>query len=91
MEFQFTELMELYAKNKRAYEKRCREIINDYIDSIEDDDRRLRMQQEQWKLDGELRKIKDDLERVNYMAKIFWEKVGEFIEAQQRFTPTEDK
>ena len=52
--------------------------IRKYIDSIEDPDRRLKLEQLQWRIDADLRKYKDPVARMNRMVELFWEGVNEF-------------
>jgi len=55
-----------------------RQDIDDFIDSIEDEDRKLKLQQLQFRIDRELRKYKDPVAKMNKMVELFWEGVNEF-------------
>jgi len=52
--------------------------IRDFLDTIEDPDRRLRLEQLQFRIEGQLRNYKDPVARMNKMVEIFWEGVKEF-------------
>jgi len=55
-----------------------RQDIDDFIDSIEDEDRKLKLQQLQFRIDRELHKYKDPVAKMNKMVELFWEGVNEF-------------
>ena len=55
-----------------------RETIERFIDSIEDEDRKLKLRQLQFRIDRELRPYKDPVAKMNKMIEIFWEGVKEF-------------
>jgi len=65
-------------ENPDEVESERKKILNEFFDSIEDDERRLRLQQLQFRLDGELRHYKDPVARMNKMVEIFWKGVNEF-------------
>jgi hypothetical protein len=54
--------------------------IREFLDSIEDPERRLKLEQMQWRIDAELRKYKDPVARMNRMCELFWDGVKEFNE-----------
>jgi len=54
-------------------------IIETYISSVPPE-RQQRLRQLQWKIDGELRKYKDPIAKMNRMAEMFWEGVTQFKE-----------
>ena len=54
--------------------------IREYLDSIEDPKRRLKLEQMQWRIDAELRKYKNPIARMNRMTELFWDGVKEFNE-----------
>ena len=56
------------------------QALKDFMDSIEDPERKLKLEQLQWKIDGELRKYKDPVARMNRMVELFWEGFKEFQE-----------
>lgn len=64
-------------------ENYTREVISSEIIKMADGDpeRLKKLQQIQWKIDGQLRKYKDPIARSNKMQEIFWEGVREFITA----------
>ena len=64
--------------------------IRDFIDEIPDPERRLRAQQYQWQIEGELRKYKDPVARMNHMIEIFWAGVYEFNDALKQFREPEE-
>ena len=55
-----------------------RQDIEDFIDSVEDEDQKLKLQQLQFRIDRELRKYKDPVARMNKMVELFWEGFNEF-------------
>ena len=62
-----------------------RKTIEDFIDSIEDEDRKLRLEQLQFRIDRELHTYKDPVARMNKMVELFWAGVAEFDEALAPF------
>ena len=54
------------------------EKIKAYIDSIEDEDQRLKLYRFQWRLDAELNKIKDPIARYNRMVELLFKQLEEF-------------
>lgn len=54
-----------------------RETLDEFIESVDDPERKKRLQQYQWRLDRELSKYKDPIARYNRMVELFWEGVIE--------------
>ncbi len=65
-------------------------LIDDFINSVEDEGKRLRLQQMQWRIDAELRKYKDPVARMNRMVEIFWEGFNEFNDYMQSISNGND-
>ena len=57
-----------------------RQDIDDFIESIEDEERKLELQRLQFRIDRELRNYKDPVARMNKMVVLFWEGFKEFDE-----------
>jgi hypothetical protein len=74
----YERLNKLRQENPDEVESERKKILDEFFDSIEDDDRRLHLQQLQFRLDGELRHYKDPVARMNKMIEIFWKGVNEF-------------
>jgi hypothetical protein len=55
-----------------------RKDIEDFIDSIEDEERRVRLRRMQWRIDMELGRIRNPIARMNRMVVLFWEGVDVF-------------
>jgi len=77
----FDELMKLHERNPALFEERKRSIIREYIDNIDDPERRQRALQIQWVIDGEMRKEKTPEGKYNRMVLMFWDQVSKFQEA----------
>ena len=58
-------------ENPEEFEADCREAIQDLI-STYSGERKKRLQQIQWKIDGSLRRFKDPVARMNAMCELFW-------------------
>ena len=74
----YNELTDLFEKDPSAAEKRSKEIIEDFINSIPEEERRLRLQRIQWNVEQQLRKYKDPIARMNKMVELFWKQFNEF-------------
>jgi hypothetical protein len=74
----YEKLNKVRQEDPDAFEREANLIRNEFFDSIEDDERRLHLQQLQFRLDGELRHYKDPVARMNKMVEIFWKGVNEF-------------
>jgi len=68
---ELSELREL-CDDSIAQEEKGKEILQKYFDSIEDPERQLRMKQIQWKIDGEMRKYKNPITRMNKMGEMMY-------------------
>jgi hypothetical protein len=66
-------------------EEVTRSTIEEFINSIEDEERRLKLQRLQFRIDRELRNYKDPVARMNKMVELFWEGFKEFDEVLQHF------
>ena len=80
----YEKLSTLRQENPEAVEQEARNILNEYFDSIEDEDKRLRLQQLQFRIDGELRHYKDPVARMNKMVELFWDGVKEFQQSMRK-------
>ena len=74
----FDDLVNLCNDDPEKFESETREMIMNYISEHVPEDRKLKLEQFQWKLDGELRKYKDPVARLNKMVELFWKGVNEF-------------
>lgn len=52
--------------------------IREFLDSIEDEERRLELERFQWRLDQELNKIKDPVARMNRMVELLYGQLHKF-------------
>lgn len=73
----FDQMKDMTTEELIAYKEK---LIEDYISSLPPE-RQQRLRQLQWKIDGELRKYKDPVAKMNRMAELFWEGVHEFKNA----------
>lgn len=74
----YERLNKIRQENPDEVEGEAKKILDEYFASIPDDGRRLRLQQLQFRLDGELRHYKDPVARMNKMVEIFWTGVNKF-------------
>ena len=74
----YERLNKLRQEDPEAVEREAKNILNEFFDSIEDDEKRLHLQQMQFRIDGELRKYKDPVARMNKMVELFWIGFKEF-------------
>lgn len=70
----FDQMKDMTADELLAYKSK---LIEDYISSLPEE-RQQRLRQLQWKIDGELRKYKDPIAKMNRMTELFWEGVANF-------------
>lgn len=77
------ELSKLYKSDPEAYQEHCKELIEDTISQFPECKQEA-LRQLQWRIDGELRKYKDPLARMNKMIEMFWEGVIEFNDVLNR-------
>ena len=80
------ELSKLYQTDPKLFEVRCRELIEDVINS-NPPERQKRLRQYQWKIDQTLSGYKDPIARMNKMIELFWAGVGKFQDALEGRTP----
>jgi hypothetical protein len=73
----YDELRDLFATDPAAAEKRAAEIIQSYINTLEDD-KKQRAAAFNWRIQQELRNYKDPTARMNKMVELFWNGVKEF-------------
>lgn len=59
--------------------EKAQQDLADFIENLPPE-RRKKMEQLQWKIDGELLKYKNPIARMNKMAELFWEGVNKFNE-----------
>jgi len=76
MNLNFDKMKNMTADELIAYKEK---LIEDFISSLPEE-RQQRLRQLQWKIDGELRKYKDPIARMNKMIELFWDGVAEFKE-----------
>jgi len=68
----FDQMKDMTPDELIAYKEK---LIENYISSLPEE-KQHRLRQLQWKIDGELRKYKDPIAKMNRMAELFWEGVG---------------
>jgi len=76
----FDDLVNLYAEDPDKFDKEVLEVIEDFISSCPPE-RQQSLRQQQWKIQGELRKYKDPQARLNKMVELFYEGLKEFQES----------
>ena len=74
MKLNFDQMKDMSPDELLAYKEK---LIETYISSLPEE-RQHRCRQLQWAIDGELRKYKDPIAKMNRMAELFWEGVGQF-------------
>jgi len=77
VQFDFDNFKNLYIEDPAKFEKITRGMIEDAIDNARPESIG-QLRAKQWRLDQELEKIKDPVERMNRMVVIFWEGVYDF-------------
>ncbi len=78
MEYNFDYLKNMYEKDPSEFEKITKSMIDRVINKVRKENREI-FRAKQWRLEQELNKIKNPLERMNRMVCIFWVGVNEFI------------
>lgn len=78
------EKVDLCEKNPELYSIVAEEKLNDFINTIADENKRLEMQRLQFRINSQLRKYKDPIARYNKMVSLFWKQVTEFIDATKK-------
>jgi len=84
MDFDFDYLKNLYIENPLEFERVTREMIEEVIQTLDEADQVI-LRAKQWRLEQELGKSKDPLERMNQMVALFWIQVAEFSNANKIF------
>lgn len=74
----FDDLLALRLEDPKTFEERMRDALTDFIENHIPEEKRQGMRQLQWKIDGELRKFKDPVARMNKMIELFWKGFNEF-------------
>ena len=70
-------LAELHKNDPEGFERERERLLENYFNSLPEE-QATKARQMQWQLDGELRKYKDPIARMNRMVELFWEQVGVF-------------
>lgn len=78
----FDFLVNMHEMNPQVFEEYRKEVIDEYIQSLPED-RRLKAEQSQWVLEGELSKCKDPIDRMKRMAELLAEGLAEFTEIME--------
>lgn len=76
----YEELLALAEKDPEAFEKRSLEIFEEYFNSLPEE-KALKARRAQWRLNAELGKAKNNIERYNRMVSIFYKGLAEFNDA----------
>lgn len=78
----FEEIVQLQKTSPELVNDRIDQILNKEIERIAngDEERLQKLRQQQWVINGELRKFKDPVARMNKMAELFWVGVHKFID-----------
>lgn len=84
MKYDFDYLKNLYKEDQAKFEKITKAMIDDVIDGASEENKKI-YRAKQWRLEQELGKVKDPLERMNRMVSIFWSGVNEFVAATKNF------
>lgn len=77
MNVTFDELKTLFETDPVAAEQKANEIIEEYIMTLPDE-RQQRVRAINWRIQQELRHVKDPTARMNKMVEMFWNGVKEF-------------
>ena len=84
-EFDFDEMATLSINDPDEFDRLHRQLVNDFIDTIPDEECRERFRARQSNLMQKLSLEKDDTQRYNKMVEIFWEQFHEFNDAHEPF------
>jgi hypothetical protein len=76
--FDHDELARLYQEDPEAFDRKRQELIDEFIENLPNDDCKRRAKQFQFRIDGELRGIKDPIAKMNKMVELFWDGVIRF-------------
>jgi hypothetical protein len=80
----FDQMKDMSHEELLAYKE---QLIELYISSLPED-RQRPLRQLQWTIDGELRKYKDPIAKMNKMAELFWNQFSEFQKAVKNLQDT---
>lgn len=69
-------------------EAEAEKMFEEFFESIEDDERRTRMKARHWRIQQELNKAKDPVQRYNKMVEMFWKG---FLDFKSIMDETKDK
>jgi len=72
----FDRLVKLYDESPELYEIERRMAIREFLFSIENKQQRIKLEQLQWMIEGELRKQKTPLTKYNKLTELFWKTVS---------------
>ncbi len=89
MQYNFEYLKELYKKDPDEFEIVTTVMIDSVISTARADNRE-KLRAKQWRLQQDLKKIKDPLERMNRMVSIFWSGVHEFVNVTKDLSITKN-
>jgi len=94
----FDDMVRMYREDPEGFEREQREVIEDFIESLPNEDCKHKARQFQFRIDRELRPFKDPVARMNKMVELFWEGFKEFQHVLQACStgepnpvPTESK
>lgn len=79
------ELVKMYTDDSDNFMFETTEAIKDSLNEIPNSATKLKCEKLQWVIDGELRKIKDPIARMNKMMELFYEGVKELDGALKPF------
>lgn len=74
----FDDLVRMYQEDPDGFDRERREVINDFIEHLPNENCKLKARQLQFRIDRELHSFKDPTARMNRMVELFWEEVKEF-------------
>jgi len=78
MKYDFDYLKNLYIEDPEQFKKITDNIIADAINGARTKDKDV-LRAKQWRLEHELNKIENPIERMNRFVTIFWKGVNEFV------------
>jgi hypothetical protein len=76
MKYDFDYLMNLYQEDPDRFDEAITSMKEDFINSLPEAKREI-YRAKQWRIERELEKIKNPLERMNRMVSIFWDGVND--------------
>lgn len=77
---EFDYWVNLYIENKKEYDNQRLALIAEQINEIEDPVRRQRFEAIVWRFEQDMKKIKNDTERLNQVIVHFWKQCRKFRE-----------